>query len=563
MATDTLPNASANLPSSTPVTAAVTVPPNPATSPATVAWMGALFGAVILLAFIPLLQTHVQHLWERPHYQFFPFALVGSVILGWSYWRTGAAPLTPGNVSLTLAGLTLSWVTLAVAEIFLSPPLAAIAVLILVAAVIHGVGGIPLLRTLLPAWAFAWITVRPPLALDSRLVVALQDLTSSWSSAILDTLGILHLPDGNVLEIGGRRLLVEEACAGINSFFSVLACTLFLILWLRRPWFRSLLLVVAAVGWVLIANVIRVVTIAVVFDRRAFDLSLGLRHDVLGLACFALAVLLIWSTDRLMLFVSPRAAAPPPAPSAHPMPALDALRGAARLVSWPMAVAFGLLLTLHVATYGLTPPAAPREPLPGIARLGRESLPESLAGWKRENFRCETRDHLSEYGEHSRMWEYTLDQRRAVVSLDYPFPIFHFLNTCYLNQGWKVDKSTDCFGEKDIGEPGFYVEVQMKKSALRTGYLLYCECSQQGDYLEHEGNMLRSAWNRYETAVNSWRHRLSRPEEYQRQKARQPVYQFQVFVEGNRPLSAEEQQAAQQLFFQAVKGLRKELYPES
>jgi exosortase len=571
MATDTLPPEPAITPkaangTSVPRTAAANSAnslANPPLSPVPVVWLGAAIGAVVVLAFAPLLQTHAQHLWERPHYQFFPLALLGSLALAWSYWKAFAAPLMPSGGVPTVAGLAVAWGLLAVAEIFLSPALAAIAFLVLCAMLIHGVGGIPLCRTLLPAWAFLWITVRPPFGLDNLLVTALQGLASGCSSAILDTLGVLHLPDGNVVEISGRRLFVEEACAGVNSLFSVLACALFLVLWLRRPLLRALVLIAASIGWVVVSNVVRIVVIAVVFDRWGTDLSVGLKHDLLGFACFVLAVVLIWSTDRLLLFVLPRAAAasPPPTSPVRPVPVMDALRGAAPLMSWPMAVAFGLLFLLHIATYGLAPADAAPVVLASVERLNRDSLPEQLAGWKQERFQTERRGTLNEYGEHSKIWIYNLEQRTASVSLDYPFPMFHVLDLCYINQGWAVERSRDVVGTIADGEPEFYTEVKLSKAGLRTGYLLYCECSQGGDFLEHEGNVLRSSWNRYEVAINSWRQRFARPEESESLKARRPAYQFQVFVEGNRPMRADEKDAVQQLFFHAVRGLRKEIYP--
>jgi exosortase/archaeosortase family protein len=344
----------------------------------------------------------------------------------------------------------------------------------------------------------------------------------------------------------------------------VLGCTVFLVLWLRRPRLRSLLLIVVALGWVLVCNALRVVIIAVAFDRGGTDLSVGVKHDALGFACFALAVVLIWSTDRLFLFLMPRAVVVPrPAPpSSSALPAREALCSAARLLSWPMAVAFGLLFLLHAATYGISPGEGPGELLPGIAELDENSLPEQLAGWQRERFYTETRDTGSAYGEHSKFWIYKNGQRTAVVAVDYPFQTFHVLNECYINQGWSEERTSSIRGEKAEGEPPFYVEVQLQKSAMRTGYLLYSECNQTGEYLEHEAGTLRSAWTRYETALNGWRQRVAHPAEaYERLKDRGPAYQFQIFVESNRPLTAEDKAAVQRLYFQAVTALRKELYP--
>jgi exosortase len=574
MATDTtLPaesGVSASDPAATkPVPMTVPAPATPAApaAPTATIWLGVLVGAVIALAFAPLLQAHAQNLWSRPHYQFFPLAILGSLALAWSYGRSGLALRTPGSTNVTLAGLALAWVLLAVAEVFFSPVLAAAALLVLLGALIHGAGGTALWRTLLPAWAFLWLLVPPPFGLDRRLVLMLQGLTSRWSSAVLDTLGVLHLPDGNVVTLGERRLLVEEACAGISSLIALIACTLFLVLWQRRPWPRALALLAAAVGWVLVCNSLRVVIIAYAFDRWGLDLSLGLKHELLGLGCFLLAVLLIWSTDRLGLFLVPRAAdpsAPPPeSPPPSAAPALDAFTAAVRLLSWPTAVAFGLLFALHTATYGLTPDGGPGDLLPAIARLDRDTLPEELAGWKRERYYTEERETGSAYGEHSRVWAYKLGQRTALVAIDYPFAKFHMLDECYVNQGWALARHTDYHGDEAERTPAVWVELSLQKAALRTGSVFYCESNHSGTFLEPDPGPVRGALQRYERALTAWRQRLAHPDEAGRLEERGPTYQFQVFIEGNRPLTAEEQQAVRLLFFEAVHALRKELYPAS
>ncbi len=337
MATDILPPDRSVAPATAnAVSASAATPPSLASSPATLAWLGACYGVVILVAFAPLLQQHAINLWARPHYQFFPLALLGAGLLAWLYGRTASTPLSPGNSGAALAGFTVAWALLAVAEVFFSPMLGAVAFVLLLAVVIYAAGGAALLRSLLPAWAFLWIAVPPPFGLDRQIVGALQTLNSHVSSAVLDTLGVLHLLDGNVVQISGRRLLVEEACSGVSSLVAILASALFLILWLRRPWSGALLLIASAIGWVLVCNVVRVVTIAYVFDRWALDLSAGRKHDLLGLGCFALAVLLIWSTDRLFLFLVPPAAVPgATAVAAAPAaPAALSLRAYSRLPAW-------------------------------------------------------------------------------------------------------------------------------------------------------------------------------------------------------------------------------------
>jgi exosortase len=267
--------------------------------------VGLMFGALA-----PLLWAHARHLWSLPHYQFFPFVILGAGLLARSRWKE--APRS-GSDAVTAAGLVIAaWVTLTLGEAVFSPTLAVVALQLLLAAALFVLGGYAFFRALLPAWAFLWILIPLPFGLDRIVVTGMQNVASAGSSAVLDLLGVIHVLDGNIVRIvvgnSLRPLFVEEACAGISSTMTLVACSLFLILWMRRSWVRGVLLLIASVGWVLVCNIIRIVTIAFVLDRFGpnYDLSVEPKHAILGFGCFCLAVLLIWSTDRFFLFFLPR-----------------------------------------------------------------------------------------------------------------------------------------------------------------------------------------------------------------------------------------------------------------
>src|SRR5262249_46740179 len=197
-------------------------------------WWPVLVGTLLVLAFVPLLVLHAQWLWGRPHYQFFPLILLGAGLLAYRALAE-QGPFSPGTQRWTLILFGLSWTTLALAVFLNSGWLGAVAALITWLAVAQACGGAAMARALLPAWVLLLLTVPPPLNLDLRLVQLLQTVVSRGSSRILDQLGVFHHLAGNVVEVGSRRFLVEEACSGIHSLNVVLACTLFFVFWVRRP----------------------------------------------------------------------------------------------------------------------------------------------------------------------------------------------------------------------------------------------------------------------------------------------------------------------------------------
>ena len=127
--------------------------------------------------------------------------------------------------------------------------------------------------------------------------------SAGWSSVLLDALGVFHVMDGNVVEVGGRELLVDQACSGIYSLFTLLAGTLFYVFWCEDPapaW--SLALMVASVFWVLFGNVVRIVGVVAISTYLGIDAASGWRHELIGLMTFALMLAMVVSTDRLLAF---------------------------------------------------------------------------------------------------------------------------------------------------------------------------------------------------------------------------------------------------------------------
>jgi len=216
---------------------------------------------VLALAHLPLLLLHGQHLWAREHYQFFPFLLPAAFALVYPNVR-GLGSLTPGRrgVCLALFGMALAVLTLGV--LTLSPWLGAVAAQVTLLAAAFSLGGRCLVACLLPAWLLLCLAIPLPGPLDGRVIAGLQHLPTSGASHVLEVAGVLHARDGNVLNLGSHSILVEEACSGVHSLYSVLACTLFWSAWTRRPLVHALLLLLAALPWVVAGNIVRIVAVA-------------------------------------------------------------------------------------------------------------------------------------------------------------------------------------------------------------------------------------------------------------------------------------------------------------
>ena len=170
--------------------------------------------AIALLALVgfgPLLAQFFWNLWNFDTYQFFPLALAGAGLLAWRGLQETERPLEGGSGFLTLP-LVLSFLgLLATAAVLWSPWMGMAAFLVAILAMAWWLGGWTLLRAVFPAWILLITVLPPPLRLDQRFALQLQEWATEGSSRVLALLGVPHLLSGLLIEIPGQRLLVEEA----------------------------------------------------------------------------------------------------------------------------------------------------------------------------------------------------------------------------------------------------------------------------------------------------------------------------------------------------------------
>jgi hypothetical protein len=233
---------------------------------------------------------HLVEMLQKPEYQF----LVVLPLAAWALSSTlefgQIAPRRRPLFALITAfvscagGLAAAW--------FWSPWAGTVSALIAVIPCLWWAGGWPRVRDWMPVWILCWLVVRLPFGWDQRLIQYLRTVTTRLASGVLEEIGILHLSYANVIELPGKPLFVADACSGINSLHVLLGA--------------ALALVVATFGLVMIENVSRLVAVAAGV-RWKIDLSEGPKHAALGYALFGISLLLMVSTDQLLMFLSPAA----------------------------------------------------------------------------------------------------------------------------------------------------------------------------------------------------------------------------------------------------------------
>ena len=219
----------------------------------------------------------------------------------WLIFRRGSeirAAAHPGALVPAVAAMTVAVVGYAFGRAFDFISIEVAAMLLAFGVVAYGfVGGAVLRMMWFPIIYLMFMIPIPGSLLDS----ATQPLKALVSEAVTETLGAFGLPVARVgvtIYVAQYQLLVEDACAGLNSLISLTAIGLFYVYVMRNSnWRYSLLLLALVVPIAILANCVRVAALVLLTYYFGDAVAQGFLHKFAGMVTFTSALLLIFVID--------------------------------------------------------------------------------------------------------------------------------------------------------------------------------------------------------------------------------------------------------------------------
>ena len=429
--------------------------------------LAALFWSIVLIAPMPGIVVYLAWISDLEQYGYiFPLYLALAALI---FFRWDFRLRLPGDresVVLVSAAMLMTFVSAVRASPWLSSIAFALALLSWLRTHRSNEG---MNQRLTYLGLLLLMTIRLPLNLDLRLTAALQRATSRVSSYLLDSFEVTHYLRGNVIELPGGTLFVEEACSGVQSLFTVLFLVCLWMVFRRRPVMAAPVYLLAGMIWAMVMNVVRITSVALAQEWYATDLSSGVPHEILGWICLVVAIVMMLSTDRFLrvaLFPvppdesghlgnpvsrlwnwallesetsmeAPSDEAPPSsdvAPQAAlPVFAARALVGVALLIGIP-SLAFGYRV---IATRFQTVLAQRDKPLlwdPGSNLMKKTNYAPLVTN--HESLRNANSKQL---GNHADVWTVVVDGLAVRIAVSQPYPEWHDMRLCYSGSGWQVN----------------------------------------------------------------------------------------------------------------------------
>ena len=269
--------------------------------PPAVPWVAML--AALLFAYVPSFVDLFHTLWATDQNAHGPIVLTVSL---WFLWfrakqvRDEGLPAAPAPLSgwaVLLFGVTAFVIGRSQSVYLLEvgslvPVLAGMTLLFF---------GVRILRRMWFAFFFMCFMVPLPGSVVDVLTQPMKIAVSWGAQHLLDLLGYPAGRSGVVLTVGQYQLLVADACAGLNSLFTLEALGLLYMNVMRHESVvRNAVLAMLIVPISFCANLLRVVVLALITYHLGDAAGQGFLHGFSGMVLFITALLLIMTVDGVL-----------------------------------------------------------------------------------------------------------------------------------------------------------------------------------------------------------------------------------------------------------------------
>lgn len=148
---------------------------------------------------------------------------------------------------------------------------------------------------------FMLFMVPLPEALVAAVTAPLKSAVSAVASATLYSIGYPVGRSGVVMTVGQYQLLVADACAGLNSMFTLEALgMLYMNLMAYTNPVRNVALAILLVPTAFVANIVRVMILVLVTYHLGDEAGQGFVHGFAGMVLFMVALGLMLVLDKLL-----------------------------------------------------------------------------------------------------------------------------------------------------------------------------------------------------------------------------------------------------------------------
>ena len=144
-----------------------------------------------------------------------------------------------------------------------------------------------------PAFVYLIFAIPLPHLFQADLSQGLQLLSSTIGVWPLDVMGIPVFQEGNVIDLGGYRLQVVEACSGLRYLFPLMSFGYLVAFLLQDRMWKRILIFLSTIPISICLNSLRITIIGITVDLWGPKMAEGFIHAFEGWVIFLICLVLL------------------------------------------------------------------------------------------------------------------------------------------------------------------------------------------------------------------------------------------------------------------------------
>jgi exosortase D (VPLPA-CTERM-specific) len=322
----------------------------------------------------------------------------------------------------------------------------------------------------------------------ANLSTKLQLISSQIGVYVMRLFGISVFVEGNVIDLGGYKLQVAEACSGLRYLFPLMTLGFLMAYFYKGALWKRIALFLSSIPITVLMNSVRVGTIGVMVEHWGIEMAEGFLHEFQGWMVFMISAALMLGEIAVFNHIGRESGAwrqlfgvefPAPTPSGAPI----------KRRRFPLSFVAASLLLVGIAVTTLVLPR-PAEVFP--TRVAFEEFPMQLGQWHGQRESLE-----GIYSDALKLDDYLLanyvDDAVGVVNLYIPYynsqrkgEAVHSPRSCLPGGGWQMRD----FGQRELpnvsinGQP-----LRVNRALIELGnqrQLVYYWFQQRGRMIDNE-----------------------------------------------------------------------------
>ncbi len=259
---------------------------------------------ILFLLFILAYLSTLQWMWERwfeygSYYSHGILVPLISIVLIWQQRgvlkNIKAVPSGKG-LWLFALGIALHLISQLLQVYFTS----GFSMILVISGFVLGVWGKDVLKKILFPIIFLVFMVPLPLEIVVNVSFELKLMSAAMATAVLNVLNIPAFQQGSYIRMDHASVVVEDVCSGLRSLISFMALGALFAYWMKSGTIKRLSIFFSSIPIALIANMFRIVILAIITEFLGAQYITGFVHQLFGLLVFAVAFLLLAQIERIL-----------------------------------------------------------------------------------------------------------------------------------------------------------------------------------------------------------------------------------------------------------------------